>query len=187
MLILHASRVRGILAKKLSTLRIPQRDLNQFGKSLLKNLQFRFTDSIEKQLRYFVAIGLLSIASFFAFWLLEDTTSKARETEEYTAADAFVKESTDNIVAVLEGAIEEHKEERDIKERYRQKFSELIENRKQTLDPLINEYYDQCLLHVDSYLGWSEGIFGGVAGYLGGFGEGRAVENFKATRTVDQW
>lgn len=35
-------------------------------------------------------------------------------------------------------------------------------------------------LHVDSYLGWSEGIFGGVAGYLGGFGEGRAVENFKA-------
>ena len=83
-------------------------------------------------------------------------------------------------MAVLEGAIEEHKEERDINERYRQKLSELIENRKQTLDPLINEYYDQCLLHVDSYLGWSEGIFGGVAGYLGGFGEGRAVENFKA-------
>lgn len=135
-------------------------------------------------LRYFVAIGLLSVASFFAFWLLEDTTSKARETEEYTAADVFVKESTDNIVAVLEGAIEEHKEERDINERYRQKFSELIENRKQTLDPLINEYYDQCLLHVDSYLGWSEGIFGGVAGYLGGFGEGRAVENFKA-KVVD--
>lgn len=131
-------------------------------------------------LRYFVAIGLLSIASFFVFWLLEDTTSKARGTEEYTAADAFVKESTDNIVAVLEGAIEEHKEERDINERYRQKFSELIEDRRQTLDPLINEYYNQCLLHVDSYLGWSEGIFGGVAGYLGGFGEGRAVENFKA-------
>ena len=54
---LHASRVRGILAKKLSTLRIPQRDLNQFGKSLLKNLQFRFTDSIEKQV--FICIFLL--------------------------------------------------------------------------------------------------------------------------------
>lgn len=131
-------------------------------------------------LRYFVAIGLLSVASFFAFWLLEDATSKARETDEYTAADAFVKESTDDIVAVLEGAIEEHKEERDINERYRQRFSELIEERKQTLDPLINEYYDQCSLHVDSYLSWSEGVFGGIAGYLGGFGEGRAVENFKA-------
>ena len=131
-------------------------------------------------LRYFVAIGLLSVASFFAFWLLEDATSKARETDEYTAADAFVKESTDDIVAVLEGAIEEHKEECDINERYRQRFSELIEERKQTLDPLINEYYDQCSLHVDSYLSWSEGVFGGIAGYLGGFGEGRAVENFKA-------
>lgn len=131
-------------------------------------------------LRYFVAIGLFSVASFFAFWLLEDATSKARETDEYTAADAFVKESTDDIVAVLEGAIEEHKEERDINERYQQKFSELIESRKQTLDPLINEYYDQSSLHVDSYLSWSEGVFGGIAGHLGGFGEGRAVENFKA-------
>lgn len=130
--------------------------------------------------RYFVAIALLSIVSFAAFWWLEGMTAKARTTAEYTAADAFVKQHSEEAIALLEGALNDYIDDRAISKEYQQKFAALIEGRKKTLDPLINAYYDQCLLHVDSYLAWSEGVFGDIAGHLGGFGEGRAIESFKA-------
>lgn len=133
--------------------------------------------------KYFVIIALASMASFFMFGLLEDTALKMRMTNEYTAVDAFVEQHREKAIALLEGVLDEHVENQAISEEYKQKFAELIERRK-TLDPMIDGYYDQCLLRVDLYLEWQRGFFGGLAEHLGGFGEGRAIKSFKS-KVVD--
>lgn len=129
---------------------------------------------------YFLIAGVVWLALSGGFLWLDVKTSKMRATSEYTAADAFVARHTDEIIAFLEGGFEDYLEDEAIGEEYRHKFDELIAAREETLDPLIDAYYDQCITHVDSYLDWRKGLFGGIAGHLGGFGEGRAVESFKS-------
>lgn len=129
---------------------------------------------------YFAIVGAVWLLLSVGFLWLDGETSKIRVTSEYTAADAFVAKHTDEIIVFLEGGFEDYLEDKAIGEEYRRKFDELIASRAETLDPLIDAYYDQCKTHVDSYLGWREGLFGGIAGHLGGFGEDRAVESFKS-------
>lgn len=129
---------------------------------------------------YFLIVGVVWLALSGGFLWLDAQTSKIRATREYTAADAFVAKHTDEIIAFLEGGFEDYLEDKAIGEEYRHKFDELIATREETLDPLIDAYYDQCIPHVDSYLDWRKGLFGGIAGHLGGFGGGRAVESFKS-------
>lgn len=129
---------------------------------------------------YFLIVGGAWLALSCGFLWLDAETSKVRATSEYTAADVFVAKHTDEIIAFLEGGFEDYLEDKAIGEEYRRKFDELIASRAEALDPLIDAYYDQCITHVDSYLDWRKGIFGGIAGHLGGFGEDRAVESFKS-------
>ena len=53
----HTSRMRRILTKKLSSLRIPKRDFYQFDESLLKHFQFFLCNIIKQQI--FIGILLL--------------------------------------------------------------------------------------------------------------------------------
>ena len=129
---------------------------------------------------YFLIVGVVWLALSGGFLWLDAQTSKIRATREYTAADVFVAKHTDEIIAFLEGGFEDYLEDKAIGEEYRHKFDELIATREETLDPLIDAYYDQCIPHVDSYLDRRKGLFGGIAGHLGGFGGGRAVESFKS-------
>lgn len=130
---------------------------------------------------YFVLLAILSVVASLAFWYYEVKTSELKNTSQYTAADAFVKKHTDELIYLLEGELDELIEDRAVCDEYRQKLDELIESRAETLDPLIDAYYDRCLLNVGAYIDWSEGVFGEVARRLGDFGTSRAADKFEST------
>lgn len=125
-----------------------------------------------------ILVSVLAVATLL-FLCVEFEAAKAQATNEYTAVDVFVDEQTENVIFFVEGKLEEAKELVGSKEDYDRQKQELIDQRNEELRPLIEEYYDQCVDNIGSYLDWYGSPFGAIAKHFKSLMRDDAVKTFK--------
>lgn len=132
--------------------------------------------------RYILVIAVVLVAATTLFLAAEFEAAKAKASREHTLIEAFVDEWTDNAVAIADGQLAEIRERDERRQNQAQWISELVQERNETLNPLIDEYYDCCRENVDSYLDWYDGVAGWWAKLWKGAGDtsaNDAVKTFK--------
>lgn len=89
-----------------------------------------------------------------AFLVADAAVVKAAETEEYTAAQRFVRDQVDLAVYVLDGTYYEYKAVQEVLQEAQAESTALTEEAEAVLVPLVNASYDARLANVDAYLDW---------------------------------
>ena len=99
----------------------------------------------------FVALPVLLAA---AFLVADALVVRAEQTEEFTAAERFVRDQVGLAVFVLDGRYYDQAETEALLEETRVASESLSEEAAETLVPLINASFDARLANVDAYLDW---------------------------------
>ena len=116
--------------------------------------------------RYLYALAVVAAVFAAGFLAADSKVSEVRAADEYTAADSFVGEQTENLVFLIDEGIEEAKRLDEVQKQSEEgarRIEEFLDARDAELVPLINEYYDRCLDNVDSYIAWYNGLAGIVS------------------------
>lgn len=104
--------------------------------------------------RYIACACVLPVLLAGAYLVADAEAARVVETEEYSAAETFVREQVGVAAYVLDGkyydqaAVEEILQQADVK------AEQLSEDAQAVLVPLINEAFDQRIANVDAYLDW---------------------------------
>lgn len=137
--------------------------------------------------RYLAMLAGIVLVASAAFLCIEYGISKAKETEQYTAIDSFLDDTTDLIVLTTEHgadealeAAETNEQTQAVRAEYKAKRDQLIEESGGALRQQIEAYYQSCKNNVDAYLDWLCGVQGGFARFLPVVGKGMAIEQFSA-------
>lgn len=101
-----------------------------------------------------VVAVLLPVALVGGYLGTDWAAARAVQTEEYTAAQRFVRDQVDLAVFVLDGAYYDYQSVQDLIAETQTASVELAQEAKATLVPLINASYDARLANVDAYLDW---------------------------------
>ena len=104
--------------------------------------------------KYAIAAGALPILLVAAFLVTDAAFANVAQTEEFTAAEQFVRDQVGVAVYVLDGAYYEHQAVQGLIDETKAKSADLSQEARETLVPLINESFDARLNNVDSYLDW---------------------------------
>lgn len=99
----------------------------------------------------FVALPIMLAA---AFLVADAMVARAAQTEEYTAAERFVRDQMGLAVFVLDGHYYDQAAVEALLEEVRVASAALSEEAEATLVPLINASFDARLANVDAYLDW---------------------------------
>ena len=85
---------------------------------------------------------------------VDSMVAKASQTQEYTAAQRFVRDQVDLAVYVLDGTYYEYQAVQEALNQAKLESAALAEEAQATLVPLINASYDARIANVDAYLDW---------------------------------
>lgn len=99
----------------------------------------------------FVALPVMLAA---AFLVADAMVARAAQTQEYTAAERFVRDQMGLAVFVLDGHYYDQAAVEALLEEARAASTALSEEAEATLVPLINASFDARLANVDAYLDW---------------------------------
>ena len=99
----------------------------------------------------FVALPVMLAA---AFLVADAMVARAAQTQEYTAAERFVRDQMGLAVFVLDGHYYDQAAVEALLEEARVASAALSEEAEATLVPLINASFDARLANVDAYLDW---------------------------------
>lgn len=99
----------------------------------------------------FVALPIMLAA---AFLVADAMVARAAQTQEYTAAERFVRDQMGLAVFVLDGHYYDQAAVEALLEEARVASAALSEEAEATLVPLINASFDARLANVDAYLDW---------------------------------
>lgn len=99
----------------------------------------------------FVALPVMLAA---AFLVADAAVARAAQTEEFTAAERFVRDQMGLAVFVLDGRYYDQAAVEALLEEARVASAALSEEAEATLVPLINASFDARLANVDAYLDW---------------------------------
>lgn len=99
----------------------------------------------------FVALPIMLAA---AFLVADAMVARAAQTQEYTAAERFVRDQMGLAVFVLDGHYYDQAAVEALLEEVRVASAALSEEAEATLVPLINASFDARLANVDAYLDW---------------------------------
>ncbi|MEF2672121.1 hypothetical protein, partial [Adlercreutzia sp.] len=99
----------------------------------------------------FVALPVMLAAAFF---VADAMVARAAQTQEYTAAERFVRDQMGLAVFVLDGHYYDQAAVEALLEEARVASAALSEEAEATLVPLINASFDARLANVDAYLDW---------------------------------
>lgn len=99
----------------------------------------------------FVALPIMLAA---AFLVADAMVARAAQTQEYTAAERFVRDQMGLAVFVLDGHYYDQAAVEALLEEARAASTALSEEAEATLVPLINASFDARLANVDAYLDW---------------------------------
>lgn len=99
----------------------------------------------------FIALPIMLAA---AFLVADAAVARAAQTEEFTAAERFVRDQMGLAVFVLDGHYYDQAAVEALLEEARVASAALSEEAEATLVPLINASFDARLANVDAYLDW---------------------------------
>ncbi len=104
--------------------------------------------------RYVVVAVALPILLFAAFLVADHVVAQAAQTEEYSAAESFVRGQAGLAADLIDGTYYEHEAVAELTQQMGERSSELSAEAKEALVPTINAVYDAQLNNVDAYLDW---------------------------------
>lgn len=104
--------------------------------------------------RNVVTIAVLPMLLIAAYLGGDFAAAQAAQTQEYTAAQRFVRDKVDLAVYVLDGAYYDYEAVQAVLEETRSKSQALVAEAQAQIVPLINASYDARIANVDAYLDW---------------------------------
>ena len=104
--------------------------------------------------RNVVVAAVLPIVLMACFMVADSLVARAVQTQEYTAAQRFVRDQVDLAVYVLDGTYYEYQAVQDLLAQAKLDSEALAQEAEATLVPLINASYDARIANVDAYLDW---------------------------------
>lgn len=104
--------------------------------------------------RNIVVAVVLPVALVGLYTAADSAVAKAAQTQEYTAAQLFVRDQVDLAVYVLDGTYYEYQAVQEALNQAKLDAAALAEEAQATLVPLINASYDARVANVDAYLDW---------------------------------
>lgn len=104
--------------------------------------------------KYVAAAEVLPVCLCAAFLGADLAVDRASETEEFTAAESFVRDQAGMAAFVLDGKYYEQQAVAELIDEARQKSETLYADAREKLVPLINASYDARVANVDNYLDW---------------------------------
>lgn len=135
--------------------------------------------------RYIALLVALWVALSIAFFALDYVSAQVRATDEYTAANRWIDETTDLVILVAEDGIEKvsevqesFKQAESFEADFAQRRDSYIEAETEKVKDSIASYYDECAAEVDSYLEWYDSIPGQAARVLPIFGQAIVKDEF---------
>lgn len=130
------------------------------------------------ELRYLGILLIIWMSFSGLFIWLNDVASKARETSEYTAVDAWIDDTANWIVLVAEKDIDTVKEDiklaeesRAFNNQFAQKKDKFVEEQMPNVLDQVNTYYDRCVTNVDRFAEWYESFPANMSIHIPIFGE----------------
>ena len=104
--------------------------------------------------KYVAAAAVLPVCLCAAFLGANFAVEQAAQTEEFTAAEGFVRDQAGMAAFVLDGKYYDYQAVEDLIAEAREKSETLYADAREKLVPLINASYDARIANVDSYLDW---------------------------------
>lgn len=104
--------------------------------------------------KYAAAAAVLPVCLCAAFLGANFAVEQAAQTEEFTAAEGFVRDQAGMAAFVLDGKYYDYQAVEDLIAEAREKSETLYADAREKLVPLINASYDARVANVDSYLDW---------------------------------
>lgn len=104
--------------------------------------------------KYVAAAAVLPVCLCAAFLGANFAVEQAAQTEEFTAAEGFVRDQAGMAAFVLDGKYYDYQAVEDLIAEAREKSETLYADAREKLVPLINASYDARVANVDSYLDW---------------------------------
>lgn len=135
-----------------------------------------------------VAVAVvLPVVLVGAFLVADAVVAKAAQTEEYTAAQRFVRGQVDLAVYVLDGTYYEYRAVQELLQEAQVESAALAEEAQAVLVPLVNASYDARIANVDAYLDWYyslpadyERLVNLITGSVEDYVQGQFVEKIEA-------
>ena len=97
---------------------------------------------------------VLPVALAAAFIAADSWVAQVSETQEYTAAETFVRDQAGLAAYVLDGTYYEQQRVKELIAQARESSAELAAEREKALTPLVNAAFDARIQNVDAYLDW---------------------------------
>lgn len=133
--------------------------------------------------RYVAAACVAPAVLAVGFLAADHAAAYAVQTQEVTAAEAFVRDQVDLAVFVLDGQYYEYQGVQDLMSETSEKAAQLEADARAELVPLVNGFFDGCLGNVDAFLDWYYSLLGDyeqlamqIAQYVAGSTDDYAVE-----------
>ena len=104
--------------------------------------------------KYAAVAAVLPVCLCAAFLDANFAVEQAAQTEEFTAAEGFVRDQAGMAAFVLDGKYYDYQAVEDLIAETREKSETLYADAREKLVPLINASYDARVANVDSYLDW---------------------------------
>lgn len=104
--------------------------------------------------RYAVTAAALPLLLTIVFLGADYKSQEIARSSDYTAAENFVRDQIGIAAFLLDGKYYDYQSVENLLSDTERKSSELSEEAKNTLIPLINESYDKRIENVDAYLDW---------------------------------
>lgn len=137
------------------------------------------------ELRYIGILIILWASLSIAFVWLNCTFGEIRATNEYTAADQWIEDTSSWIILAAEKDIEDVNEKlgqvddaEDFNERFAEKRESYVaEHTTEVLDA-VNAYYDSCIDKANSFAEWYESVPASIGRAIPMFGENMVKDEF---------
>lgn len=110
--------------------------------------------SLPLVMRFVAVIVMLPVVLAVLFTVADTKAHDIVDTQEYTAMDQIIRNQVGLTVCVIDGKTYDYETVKDFLKRYGADSTNLCEEARNELAPLINEVFDKRVENVDKYLNW---------------------------------
>ncbi|WP_165246944.1 hypothetical protein [Adlercreutzia sp. ZJ141] len=136
--------------------------------------------------RYFLVIAGIWLVLALLFLGFEYEISKATAVAEHTAVDTIIDDlqkrtlrMTPDGMKEIDKLKEQDEERQTTSSDYREEFDRITQDKEINPKDQIEEYYNQCINNLDSYLDWYDGFGGRVTKIIKPLGKQKALDKFR--------